>query len=138
MKLDERPREGEADPEAAPGTSARRLSIEIEDPGQELGGDPDPGVADHQRGAALPASNGDEDTAAPVGELQGIAEEVREHLLEARRIGADGDRIRGDVDGERASPSSSNVPRLSPATRLTEGAEVDRLAAKLELAGRDA
>src|SRR5258708_4729548 len=85
----------------------------VEDSGQVGGIDPDAVVLDlDDRTALAGASNGDLDHAAAGGELQGVADEVRDDLADPDRVVADPDRLPRKIhrQGHAAPPDRRRRP----------------------------
>ena len=88
MRVDDVPDDGQAEPKAAvcAGLAVMLLAEPIEERGQEIGVNPDAGV-DHGKLSAL-AVGFDDQLHLPAirGELDGVGQEVRGHLLQTNRI----------------------------------------------------
>ena len=69
------------------GERAVRLGEQVEEPGEHLGGDPDPVVPDPDDHLAVLDPGGELDASTRRGVLGGVGQEVHEDLLEPRRVG---------------------------------------------------
>ena len=100
VQFDELPGNGQA--ESQPAVAARKLRIglaeRLEDEWQEVCRDALAGIDDgHLDVGIADAAYGRRHTTSRAGELDGVREEIPEHLLESRRIGADHPRVWIDV-----------------------------------------
>src|SRR5581483_7160402 len=115
-QLGEPPRDCEA--EAGPAVATRRRGIDLAERGEEavhpVAWDPDPGVADGEleavRAAGGPLRLDEHDHLAVLGELDGVREEVEEHLAQPGGV-ADDARGRAFVD------QAAELDALLPGTR---------------------
>src|SRR5262249_15589287 len=99
MRLDQRSADRQAQSQAAVTPPHHRIPRleRVEDPGQAVGLDPDPGIRDLSDpegalafgGRARGIAGAGRDRTAPRGELDGILDQVPEDLLEASWVGAD-------------------------------------------------
>src|SRR5687768_10028841 len=79
VRLDDAPRDIEAEPEAA-AVGLGRLRKALENGVQVVGGDPAPAVADRKPNPALHRRKAERDFSACLRELHRVADQVREHL----------------------------------------------------------
>src|SRR5262245_6535643 len=110
VHLDDAPDDREAQAAAAPAGLARARATEepIEDPRQLVRVDPDAGVRDPDRRAAVARpADADPDRPAPWRELQRVADEVRHDLPDPDRVVANSDRLGRDVGGQLDATATS-------------------------------
>ena len=89
--------QGQADPQAAAATVERGVGLgeEVEDAGEEIGGDPRAVVADADHRLGPLAGHGELDVAAGVGELRRVVEQVHQDLVDADGVRLQPDRPLG-------------------------------------------
>src|SRR5690606_27639115 len=139
VRLDQRFHEREAEPEAAAVTLEGTVDLleHLENALELLGRNPDPVVAHDDHDVPFAELHAEPHVAAGGRVLRGVAQQVREHLREADRIGVELDPLLRELDHEL-------VPGLvEERTRLLERALDDRIErdpalAQLESALRDA
>ena len=101
MQFDQRPRNGEAEPESAFATIDPAFSLyeQIEHTRHEVRRDANPAVAALDDHLVAVRERSQRDAAARLGVLRRVREEIRHDLGQADAIGVD-DETRRDVDGE--------------------------------------
>jgi len=100
MQLDQAPDEGQADSEAAPGAvkGLVGLHVHVEDEGQQRRRDAEPRVFDAQHRVCAAGAQGHANPATGWRVLDGVAEDVGDHLLDPDGVPVDPRRFGGDVD----------------------------------------
>ena len=95
MELDDVPRNGEAQAEASVGSRRRAIGLleALEDVGQKLGFDALPVVRHAESQGRIDALESEMNAATPRRELDGIAQEVPDHLLQSMRVAHDRTRV---------------------------------------------
>src|SRR5712691_4875569 len=88
VKLDQVTDDGqpETEPTLGPRADVLELTEAVEDLGQELGRDPPPRVAHDESNARRQGLEPDVDAPAARGELQGVGQEVQDHLLQSAAV----------------------------------------------------
>ena len=127
VHVDDRADDGEA--EAAPAAARlvrTRSAVEALEDVRELARiDPDAGVGDVDAGTVVGRRHRDADRSATRRELHRVADEVRDDLADARRIVADADGCRGQVDGQ-PNPASGRGGVVLVGRRFDRGTQVVR------------
>src|ERR1700716_2145821 len=129
--------QGEADPEPALRVIRPDLGEQVEDPGQLLCGNADPGVAHPDFDVrALPA-DGETDAPSPLGVFGRVAEDVAEGLRETQRVSIDSERCSGNFAGEFVTARLYQRLHGLHGARDQHG-ELGRLLGQVDSAARDA
>src|SRR5205823_1993191 len=137
VKLHESPNEGQPDAEAATraGARLRALHEKLERVLPQLIRQPGTVVLHANHELIAFDAGAQPDPAADIGVLRGIVQQVREDLAEPGRIGEERDRFGGEI--ERDAVATLVDKRAHALDRaLDNGAQEERLLAKLDLAAR--
>src|SRR5204862_6815353 len=141
VQLDQSAHEREADSQATLGAVERRAALheQVEHEGQDVAGDPFAVVADADLHllAAVRQDGTHPDVSGMRRELEGIVDEIADHLLQPHRVGEPHHGRRGQLDGDlflrRVDGRPQRIHR--PVHQL---AELDPLPLQLDLAVTDA
>ncbi len=139
MHFDEASDQREADAEAALGTVKRAVALheEVEYAREQVFGDSNAGVADVDSDLVAFANGIQPNTAAGIGVLSGVIEQIGEDLLQPRGVGHQAHGVVGKRDGELVLPSGDQ--RIDSGHCAADGPlQLDRFLTKLDLAARDA
>ncbi len=139
VQLDQVADDRQAEPEPAVGAGDRPVGLAeaVEDVRQEVGADADAGVGHPDDGVAPLLAQADLDPARPGGELDGVGEQVPDHLLQPVGVAEDRARQRADRDVEE-DPLGVGRRAHGLERGVDDAAQLDRLEVEPELAGDDA
>src|SRR5262249_24248278 len=126
-------RETDAEPALAPADGSLPLDEQIEDAGEELGGDAHPVVGNAQPRLAALVRHVHVDAAPPRGELERVPQQIDDDLLDPRGVSED---PRGHaVEGDDVLPGAAALPHRSQRA-LRRFAQVQRLEIEHDLAAQ--
>ena len=107
----------------------------VEDVGQGVGRDADAGVGDGELDPGVGGAGGDGDAAA-LGELDGVAGQIEQDLVEALGVGGDRRHTRRDLDVQ-GQPLGGRLRQQDGPHLLDRAGDVDRPNFQLKPAGLD-
>ena len=132
---DDLPADRQPEPRAAgPGAGLARLNELVEDGFEFVLGDADAVVANRDADASVLARQVDFDFSAGQRELDGVAQQVSDHLAEAVLVGGDRRVALGWVKGDREMPVGSHRAEFVDGPQ-DEGVKIDVLEREVHLAG---